>query len=81
MTKHRCHQAAAPFWSTTQPKAAAGTFFFALDSGHPDSWKIRVIRFWTLSFQIGIVLKNQGDAQNQKRNCIQGKLKNKNAWF
>ena len=39
--------------------------FSALESGQPDSSKIRSILFWALVFQIRAILKNQGDSQKQ----------------
>ena len=41
----------------------AGTLFSALESGRPDSWKIRSTLFWALVFKIRGILKNQSDSR------------------
>ena len=39
--------------------------FSALESGRPDSLKIRSALFWAFVFQIRAILKIQGDPQKQ----------------
>ena len=44
-----------------------GTLFSALESGRPDSWKIRSTLFWTLVFQIRAILKDQDNPQKHQK--------------
>ena len=58
-----------------------GTLFSALESGRPDSWKIRSTLFWTLVFQIRAILKNQGGPQKPFKNKLRANKKIKKALF
>ena len=59
----------------------AAPFFSALESGRPDSWKIRSTLFWALLFQIRAILKDQGDPQKQLKSKLRANKKLKNSAF